>query len=183
MTKTLAATPSSRALTTAEALSLIADRERIHTFLTDEDRLCALSGADMDRPALTQIILNSRNIELSADARAVALDHRLKVKALDGSVLWLNVHLSSETRAEGLPNISDLGWRCSKTGEHWPKLGDDYLVRLRGKGAAQRLTFDQGDDDYGGGEYFWDAGDAPEHPTFCSDTDLWKPDPKTRRRA
>jgi len=180
---TLSATSTTRALTTAEALSLIANRDQIHTFLTREDRLWALSGADMDRPALTQIILNSRNIELSADARAVALDHRLKVKALDGSVLWLEVHLSSEANGEGSPNISELGWRCSKAGDHWPTRGDDYLVRLRGKGAAQRFTFDQGDDDYGGGEYFWDAGDAPEHPTFCSDTDLWKPAPKTRRRA
>lgn len=183
MTQTVSATPASRALTTAEALALISDREQIHTFLTREDRLWALSGADMDRPALTQVILNSRNIELSGDARAVALDHRLKVKALDGSVLWLNVQLPSETTGDGSPVISELGWRCSKTGDHWPKLGDDYLVRLRGKGAAQRLTFDQGDDDYGGGEYFWDAGDAPEHPTFCADTDLWKPAPKIRRRA
>ena len=33
-------------------------------------------------------------------------------------------------------NRPGLGWRCSKPGDHWPKLVDDYLVRLRGKGAA-----------------------------------------------
>lgn len=63
----------------------------------------------------------------------------------------------------------------SKGGEHWPRTGDKYLVKINGVLQEEIFEFDQGDDGFGGGEYFWSRDDADECPPFNPETDKWLP--------
>ena len=68
-----------------------------------------------------------------------------------------------------------VGWRNAKHGEHWPHIGAKYLIRLKGVLQHEIYEFDQGDDGFGGGEYFWDRHDLDEGAPFNPEKDEWLP--------
>jgi len=66
-------------------------------------------------------------------------------------------------------------FRSAKDGEHWPDVGAKYLVRINGVLQEEIYEFDQGDCDYGLGDFFWDRPGLDECPLFDSDNDEWLP--------
>lgn len=63
----------------------------------------------------------------------------------------------------------------SKDGEHWPVIGEKYLIYSNGYLQEEIYTFDQGDADYVMGEHFWSRDDVDECPLFDPKNDKWLP--------
>lgn len=78
--------------------------------------------------------------------------------------------------AHNQPTIgSGLQFLSAKDGKHWPTIGDKYLVRINGVLQNEVFEFDQGDSDFGGGDFYWDHNRDTECPLFNSESDEWLP--------
>lgn len=66
-------------------------------------------------------------------------------------------------------------WKSAKNGQHWPHIGAKYLIKMKGVLQHEIYEFDQADDGFGGGEYFWDRDDLDEAAPFDPENDEWLP--------
>lgn len=64
-------------------------------------------------------------------------------------------------------------WKYISNG-HYPALGEKVILRLNNVVQHEIYTFDQGDNDFGLGEYFWSRDDIDECPAM-NEGDAWRP--------
>lgn len=95
--------------------------------------------------------------------------------AQEGHCGWGNTMLAAADLLQSLQAQSQ--W-VSVSFEHWelPAIGQPVLLCIGGVVQNETFTLDQGDDGFGGGEYFWSRDDLDECPAVA-EGQSWMPLP------